>query len=264
MSGRDASLFDAASDQSAASQGALGQRGPIAGGGGAMHPDDAAKLEVDILMKEFETLRDEEVTRIESQTQLASIALLLIGAVVTAAPFLLLSGNQSHSLSIPPIYLLNGLLIISALFTSMLWTLLEHDIKTAYMSHYFNFNIRTRAAHLLGLDANSAHILNWDRYQLGRVFPRKRSLKALGGTGAAVLLYTSRYGLMAVPAVATLAAAGFVWSGFVTLPPRDGLGWLDVGIFAFDAVYFVGAVLFALYISRQWQAIVRRRAEVVL
>src|SRR5947199_4629520 len=85
------------------------------------------------LLKEYETLRAEINTRLASQTQLISVAMILLGGITAVTPLILNQDPQGLHLRIPLIYLPFALLIIAILFTSLQYAFMGHDIQISYI-----------------------------------------------------------------------------------------------------------------------------------
>ena len=107
------------------------------------------KNELEVYLKEYDALRVEITSRLGSQTQLTNIALLLIGGVVAAIPFLFRT-PQGSGLAIPMVYFVLALLIAALLFTSLLWTFLSHELEIGRLGLHIDQVIRKRVYELVG------------------------------------------------------------------------------------------------------------------
>jgi hypothetical protein len=211
-------------------------------------PNNNTDIEVEILLKEYEKLRDEIISRETSRTQLTTIAIVLVGGFITAIPFLLFSDSQGLHLRIPSIFFVFILLAISIIFTSLLWTHMLHDFEVGCIANYFHQGIRTRACQLLQVKENSAWVFNWDCYHIRLLFPSSPLNKI-----CLLMLSLSRYAIMLIPALLSLIGAGLVYLTYFSIPAVDELGWFAIGLFAFNFFYIFAAIIGHRYIQHVYQ-----------
>jgi len=214
--------------------------------------------EIEILLKEYESLRAEIISRLEAQTQLTSVATVLMGGILTAVPILLSFGPQKQLLNILPGTIIIILLIISTLFISILWTYEEHDIEMAYIGQYFNKKIRPRMVYLLKLEDSEAIILGWDRDRLTKMaLIQKKPSNFLTVTFSVTLLSTSRYMLISIPILFSIVSAVLVYSYNYTVLSNIFINLFDIFLFILNLIYFSFAILYALQIRNTYEAILQ-------
>lgn len=219
--------------------------------------------ELELLVKEYEALRAQIITHIASHAQFATLAVLLAGGVLTAAPFLLFSGSSAQQLRFPPIYLIIALLGVALLFISLMWVFVERDLEVAITASYFMRKIRPRALELIGQPEGQATIFGWDRFRTEFLFPKGR--KFFFYRTMMSLVAVSRYALVFIPAVACLTGAIVMYFTFSLFPPMDTVGWFEVGLFTFDLLYLTlllpfGAIVYGAY-TRMERATSTKRAS---
>jgi len=202
--------------------------------------------EIAIVLKEYEALRAEIISRLESQTQLTSVASILIGGVLAAIPFVFSFGSQKQALNIPPVVLISGLLAISTLFTSLLWTYMEHDIEMAYIGQYFNKSLRPKLQQLLKESTKIDMPLDWDSYRSNQLGFRAKSILYLTTTISVTLLSASRYVLISMPIVLSLISSIIFYISFYFILITNISALFDIIFFIFNVVYFSLALISCL------------------
>ncbi len=217
--------------------------------------DDANVTASEYYIKEFEALRAEVVSRLESQTQLTSIALVLLGGILAAVPLVVFSGTQTFK--VPEPYIIIGLLVISTLFTSIQWAYMEHDYEMAIIGQYIFQSIRESALQELLPPRFRPSILSWDLYRSGAMFPERKQSTNIIIHAAVFLMSISRYGLVVVPSVVSIVGAGYflapsVIGGSLTF----GAVWFVI-YFVFDVLYVLLTFPYAFFIRRQYVQITR-------
>jgi len=215
-------------------------------------PPSAGDREVDILLKEYQTLRSEINTHVVSQTQLTTVTVVLLGGVTAAAPFLVSSDSQGLHLRIPLVFLVLTLLIISTLFASLQWASMAHDIQIAYIAQYLHKNIRSRVTMLLG---GSASVFNWEGYRNGLMYPQSNKPNHLLVRLTVIALAIAQYIPTSVPAAISLFAAGLLYFTNFSIPAANAIGWLDIGLIIFNSFYILASIPSAIYISRAYEEI---------
>src|SRR6266487_1827451 len=192
-----------------------------------------------VLLKEYEALRTEVITRLQMQTQLTTVTSLLIGVVIGAIPFLISIGTQKQLINISPLILVTFLLLISALFISLVWVILEQDAEMAYISRYLIKVIRKRALELIeGITISEEPIFAWEFYRFKELFeqkiPDKWGTKLFKSQPMEQALSVSRYVLTGIPIPFAMGAAVTI---YITNPnyPRFSLDFFNV----FNWVFFI-------------------------
>ncbi len=212
--------------------------------------------EVEIFLKEYEVLRTEINTHIASQTQLTTVAIILLGGITAAIPFLVSLDSQGLHLRFPLIFLVLMLLIISILFTSLQWASMAHDIQMAYIAQYIHRDIRTKTILALRMTAS---VFNWEGYRNKQMYPKSQKFSSLAARLAIVVLSIAQYIPMSLPAVVSLLAAGLIYLTNFSILAADAIGWFDISLFIFGLFYFLASIPCALYITYAYEEIPSQR-----
>lgn len=202
--------------------------------------------QIEILLKEFESLRAEANARESSQIQIISAAALLIGALTALSP-LILSFNSKGilELKIPLVYLIIMLLVISFIFTSLQLTYLAQDVEVGNIALRVK-NIREALCHLLHLKSDEAPILKWDLEHIEMLNPSSR-LEYMGS----VVMSISRYALFAIPALAFLIiSANFYFFNVHQFSTVSGI--VSILFIFIDLAYFLLTIPCALFSYRSY------------
>jgi hypothetical protein len=211
-----------------------------------------ADREVEILLKEYEALRTEINSHIASQTQITTLAIILLGGLTASVPLIVsIDSHQNLQLRFPFVYLVLSFLIVSLLFTSLLWAAMSHDVQMAYITQYIYRDIRSRA--FLLLEGTTTSILNWDHYRIELLFSSPKNPRQLAVRLTVGVLNAAQYALMLVPGVVSLVAAGVVYINYASIPPRDVVSWFDFVLFIFDSFYLITIIPCALYVARAYK-----------
>ncbi|HLG60315.1 MAG TPA: hypothetical protein VKY19_00155 [Ktedonosporobacter sp.] len=191
----------------------------------------AREKEVETHMKEYETLRAEIGFRLDAQSQLANIALLLLGGITTISVALFSLNAGTLKLTIPPIYLIFTLLIFALLFTSLALAFLRQQVELGRLATYCHQFIRPRVGELLGLGTADS-ILQWDHWHAKQAVPSNTFHRFV----ASVFMF-SQLAVMVIPALVTLLVSASIYiSSFPILP--DYLDkWIALGLLFFDLGY---------------------------
>src|SRR2546430_16872879 len=120
--------------------------------------DFAREKEVETHLKEYETLRAEIGFRLDTQSRLANIALLLLGGITTISVTLFSLNAGTLKLPIPLVYVILMLLIIALLFTSLALGFLKQQLELGRLATYCHQFIRPKVGDLLG-PGTADHIL---------------------------------------------------------------------------------------------------------
>jgi hypothetical protein len=210
-----------------------------------------AEMEIELLTKEYDALRAEMIARLGSQTQVTTIATLLLGGIVTLMP-LLLSRANLQVLGVFQPYLVTGLLTVSLLFTSLLWSFMDNDVQIAEIGEYLDTQLRMRVFELLNVKDETLRVMNWGRYRLRTRFRRHSKDNPLLLNTAVFMLNTSRYGLNTIPAILTLISVFFLIH-YQIPAAGDIIGWFNLGFLVFDSFYLITAIGYALYFRRTYR-----------
>ena len=164
--------------------------------------------ELEVLLKEYERLSNEMGFHFGIQSQLKTIALLLIGAIATAASFLL---PLNLFQKVNPIIPLIALLLISFLFTSLQLAYQLQILEFVFIGLYIDQTLRPRVCELLKI-RDTDQFFSWDRFHTQQIFPKN----GFGRFVYAVLIL-SLYPVMAGPALVALITT-IVWIVLVRFP----------------------------------------------
>jgi hypothetical protein len=190
--------------------------------------------EVDILLKEFEMIRAESLTRETSRTQLLGAAGVLIGALTVLSPLVITVNNQGLlALKVPLPYFILALLVVSLLFTSLQSHYLLQDFEVGNIAIRCN-RIRSSICSLLGLPVDTSPVLNWDREHIKMINPSTPIAYITSAT-----LSLSRYVVLSLPAFASLTAAIWIYYANLSSLPAGVFVWITVFFIFFDLVYFL-------------------------
>src|SRR5262249_36557913 len=138
------------------------------------------------------------------------------------------------------------------LFVSLLWASLGQDLEAAYEAQYYQHHIRKRAAELLGMQEDTATILNFERFRNDLVFPQRAShVPQFLGFAATV---TARYGPFVIPIAISLGGATVIYFDSFGLPPVDVIGWTNLALLATNLVYAISTVPYALHVAHAYRA----------
>lgn len=212
--------------------------------------------EVEMLLKEYEALRAEILSREQSQTQVTNIALLLLAGVTTAASFLFYTDPSGLHLRVPLISLIVMLLIISLLFTSLHWTYLLHNCEIGFIASYINKDVRARACKLLGQDQQTASIFNWDRSHIRTLYPTS-PLNSIWIS----LLSLSPYAVILIPGLVTLAMAIWMYLTDFTIPAVNAIGWIANILIIIALIYSLISLPCILFVLRVYKKIPQIRVK---
>ena len=124
--------------------------------------------ELEVLLKEYERLSNEMGFHFGIQSQLKTIALLLIGAIATAASFLL---PLNLFQKVNPIIPLIALLLISFLFTSLQLAYQLQILEFVFIGLYIDQTLRPRVCELLKI-RDTDQFFSWDRFHTQQIFPK--------------------------------------------------------------------------------------------
>lgn len=213
--------------------------------------------EIEILLKEYETLRSEVLAREASRIQIIGVAIFLIGAITAVAPFLLHQGVQGLQTVISLQYFIVILLVVSMLFSSLYWAYMLHDVEVSHIGNYI-LNIRMRACQLINLEETSAHIFNWDHYHVNKLS------QSSSVYFANIALSCSRYVILICPAVISLLAASWLYVVNFPVIPISAEAWGGIVFFAFDLLYLLASVPVVINLNNNYQTIIHSAKKKVL
>lgn len=208
------------------------------------------ETEVEMLLKEYEALRSEILSREQSQTQVINIALLLLAGVTTAGSFLFYADPRGLHLRVPLIFLIIILLIISLLFTSLHWTYLLHNSEIGFIASYINKDIRARACNLLKQNEQTASILNWDRFHVGALYPTS-PVNSIWIS----LLALSPYAVLLIPGLVALASAIWIYLANFAIPAVNAIGWIAIILMIIALIYSLISLPCILFVLRVYKEI---------
>ncbi len=208
---------------------------------------DNIDREVEFLLKEYETMRNESLTREASRAQIGSVTIILIGGIMTIVPFLFFEGSHGLQLKIPLSYAIFMLLVSSLLFTSLQWAYLLHDFEVSHIANYIQ-TLRVRACQLLDLKRDSAQILGWDIYHTRKLYQTSKY-----AFFSVVMLNISRYAIITIPALISLLIAGWLYFSHFSLLTMDVIGITILLFFVFDTLYFLVFFTTAFYCLGMYQ-----------
>jgi hypothetical protein len=213
-------------------------------------PDNSKEeKEFEVHMKEYELLRAEISNRLDAQNQLTNMALVLLGGVTAASQFLFTSNAGILHLTVSPIHIILTLLIIALLFTSLIWAFLLHQLELGRIGVYINRVLRRKISHFLG-QGRADQILLWDRFHTEQLSPRKKFDQI-----ATTLLAFSQLGIMGIPAIGALIAAGWLYGANLFILPTDIWKFLAALLLLFDLTYLLAIWPCSLYVLRVFQSI---------
>jgi hypothetical protein len=208
---------------------------------------NAFDRETDFLLKEYEIMRSEINTRVNSQTNLVTVSVLLLGGIIAVGPFLINFDSRSVQLRLPQNYFVLILLLISTLFTSLLWATMAHGIHIASIAGFLHSQIRKKAILILG---NNTTVLNWEIYRHKLLFPKHLLLSLI-----TVFMSIAQYFVMVVPATVSLIAAVIVYLSNFTIPPVDWFEWFVIVFLIFNTLYLLATIPCSIYFLRVYQEI---------
>lgn len=192
--------------------------------------------EIEIYLKEYEKLCAEIRSRLDAQTQITNLALLLLGGIIPAAVFV--SDSQiSNKIEV----LLFGLLIISLLYISLQSSFLNHVLEIGRIGKYINGSTKSNVGQVIGIK-NYDSLFAWERYHTKQQFPEKTFKKI-----AIIILSISQLALMLVPAIASLIYAINIYRSLYSFLPTDILGRISLGLIIFNIVYLLGSMITGWY-----------------
>ena len=229
--------------------------------------DSESRRELDLIIAEFTSLRNEIDRRISTQTQILNFTALLV-AGTTAAVF---AAFNSGSFEKARPFIVFGLLVSSALFAALLYTFTEQEYEEMFVASYIERRLRVRASQLLRRKLDEANevfrILDWEVFRRrafrrpprigGSAWPgpqgdrreepwRRRVVRKVGRALRFWIFVPSYYGrsmLMLIPSVLCLVFALVI---FLVGPPP---GWMYtvwfVLFFVLDLIYAAFAYCFA-------------------
>jgi hypothetical protein len=202
--------------------------------------------QIEILLKEFETIRAESNGRESSRMQITSAAAALIVALTALSPLLISTNAKgTFELKVPVAYLIIMLLIISFIFISLQMAYLVQDVEVGNVALRVK-SIREALCQLLDLNKDTAQILRWDMEHVKMLNPKVR----LERTGS-IVMSVSRYVLFAVPALAFLIISANVYFFNVhQLSTSEGIA--SISFFFIDLVYFLLTLPCALFSYRTY------------
>jgi hypothetical protein len=205
--------------------------------------DFKQEKEIEVLITEYETLRSEMHSRLNAQTQITNIALLLIGGASAAIPFLFSFNSQGLHPTVPFIPLVIVLLVISLLFISLLWSYMQHMLELGYIGKYIEQVIRPRCCDLLEIEKQSQFFC-WDSYHAQQLFPKHIYGKFIVGMSTIAL-----YGVMGIPALLTLTVASAIYfTSFSIITTTDKGMWIILSFIIFVLICFVTSITCGIYI----------------
>ncbi len=205
--------------------------------------------EIEILLKEYETLRGEVLSREASRIQITGVAILLIGATTAAAPFLLHQGVHGLQPIISLQYFIVLLLVVSLLFSSLYWAYMLHDVEVSHIGNYI-LKIRMRACQLISIEETTAYIFNWDRYHVN-VLSKSSFIQF-----ANIALSFSRYIILVCPAVISLLVASWLYVISFPVIPASAEAWGIIAFFAFDLLYLVASIPVVINLNNNYLTII--------
>ncbi len=208
---------------------------------------NAFDREADFLLKEYEIMRSEINTRVNSQTNLVTVSVLLLGGIIAVGPFLVNFDSHGIHLRLPPSYFVLLLLLISTLFTSLLWATMSHGIHIASIAGFLHSQIRKKAILILG---KKTTVLDWEIYRHKLLFPKQLLLNLI-----AVFMSIAQYFVMVVPAIVSLIAAVVVYLSNFTIPPENWIEWFVIVFFIFNMLYLLATIPCSIYFLRAYQEI---------
>jgi hypothetical protein len=202
--------------------------------------------QIEILLKEFETIRAESNGRENSRMQITSAAAALIVALTALSPLLISTNAKgAFDLKVPVAYLIIMLLIISFIFISLQMAYLSQDVEVGNIALRVK-SIREALCELLQLDMRTTPILKWDIEHIEMLNPTAR----LERTGS-IVMSVSRYVLFAVPALAFLIISANVYFFNVhQLSTVEGIA--SISFFFIDLAYFLLTLPCALFSYRTY------------
>jgi len=153
------------------------------------------RFEMEALIEEYRTLREEIITRLTNQQQIVNFAIALIAAFFAISQLLPRNENiQSLLSSLRPIYPL-----ISLFFSAFALMYIEHDAMMATLGSYISFYLRPQMEDIIKkAGVSSQKVWQWDEFRSEKHF---RSFKSAPHF---YLMAASRYAITIIPSVGSL------------------------------------------------------------
>lgn len=216
------------------------------------------EIEIELITKEYDALRAEMIARLGAQIQVTTVATLLLGGIVTLTPLFISKTNLQLLSTFQP-YIITGLLILSILFTSLLWSFIDNDVQIAEIGEYLDTKLRIRVFELLNVKDENLRVMNWGRYRLSSRFRRYNTGNPLLLNIAVFMINTSRYGLNTIPAILILILVFFLIPHQIPAA-TDIIGWFNLGFLVFDFLYLITAIGYALYFRSSYKKRAAKRS----
>jgi hypothetical protein len=196
--------------------------------------------ELEVLLKEWEVLRAEAVSHLGAQYQLTNVALLLLGGLITLTTLPFISFGQGLHLTVPNLYFVVLLLVVSPLFSSLLHAFLSHQLDLGYFGGYAQNIIRKRICKLLELQKDS-EFFSWDNYHQQQLTSKGRF-----GWFVAMMITSSHGAVVGILALLTWIAA--IWAyGVNSSLFTNSIGmWGVLILLTFDTFYFLAVIPVAI------------------
>ncbi len=217
-----------------------------------MPSDFKKEKEMEVLLKEYGTLRAEIPQYLGTQVQLINIALLSSVGLIAVFPFLISLDSRGLHLAVSPLYFVIVLLAISLLFTSFAWAYLLQLFTLACIGKYCNQVIRTRVCRLLEMES-LCELLTWDRYHIQQYAPR--FLKSIFNKSAVGMLSLSPFIIILIPSLITSIAAIWIYVSSFSVLTSDIGKWFALGLIIFDMAYFELLAPCGVYVLRVYEEI---------
>jgi hypothetical protein len=176
-------------------------------------------MELNFIIEEYKTLRDEVISRLESQHQIINIALILIVAIIAATQYI----DNIPATSSLIIFIKPFIIISSIIFSAFSMSYLENDILIAHIGKYINGQLRKRIAIILETrNCINTSVLEWDDFRGNQenIFPKNYFHGIMSLSRYFILLFSSllpilyfiyKYGVLGSVIISILLLIAFIY-----------------------------------------------------
>lgn len=153
------------------------------------------RFEMEVLLEEYRTLREETITRLSNQQQIVNFAIALIAAFFAISQLLPRNENIQYLLSsLRPIYPL-----ISLFFSAFALMYIEHDAMMATLGSYISLCLRPQMEEIIKrAGVSSRKVWQWDEYRSEKHFHSIKSAPHF------YLMAAARYAITIIPSIGSL------------------------------------------------------------
>jgi hypothetical protein len=99
-------------------------------------------------------------------------------------------------------------------------------------------------------------VLNWERYWSKERYLHFGRLSRMLVSLASLFFAISRYGLLVIPSAITIVTAVLIYTSNFAIPPESDVDLLNLVLFVFTSLSFIGSIFAGMYVSQMYRRIV--------